>query len=69
MVDQPIYPEEEFGSLGLDLAAMNGSGSPIVYHYGYDSPNESKKLLHKLIEHLADTVNARLAEDNEGKCE
>ncbi|RKP04708.1 Pre-mRNA cleavage complex II protein Clp1-domain-containing protein [Thamnocephalis sphaerospora] len=67
MVDQPIYPEEEFGSLGLDLTAAGGSGAPIVYHYGFDTPNENTKLLQRLVGHLADTVTARLVEDDDAR--
>ncbi|RKP26183.1 hypothetical protein SYNPS1DRAFT_21999 [Syncephalis pseudoplumigaleata] len=65
MVDLPVYPEEELGSIGLDLIASGGSRTPVAYYYGYDSPRENPKLLHKLIGKMAETVDARLQEDQE----
>ncbi|KAI9598679.1 Pre-mRNA cleavage complex II protein Clp1-domain-containing protein [Syncephalis fuscata] len=65
MVDLPVYPEEELGSIGLDLTASGGSRAPVAYYYGFDSPQENPKLLYKLISKMATTVDARLNEDQE----
>ncbi|KAI8049971.1 Pre-mRNA cleavage complex II protein Clp1-domain-containing protein [Syncephalis plumigaleata] len=65
MVDLPVYPEEELGSIGIDMTTSGGSRTPVGYYYGYDSPQENPKLLQKLISKMATTIDARLNEDQE----
>ncbi|ORX91606.1 Clp1-domain-containing protein, partial [Basidiobolus meristosporus CBS 931.73] len=66
-INQMIDAEEGFGYSAANVPGMGTFTMPLVYYYGYSSPAENPKLFNLLVNQMADTVRARVKEDNDAR--